>query len=309
MNKYGFIFPGQGSQYVGMCKDFYENFATARQIVEEASDCLSYSFKEVMFEGSLETLSETRYSQPAIFLMSAVILNNVQKEFPFLTPTACAGLSLGEYTALFAADKIDFISCLKLVALRGKLMQEACQEKRGVMRVVLGLDPDKVASFLPEGIWIANLNCPGQVVIAGYEEHMGSAEEMLKAEGARRILPLDVSGAFHTPLMKSAQLELKKALQEVLLKESPVNLVMNVSGEIVSDSSLIRSSLIEQVVSTTYWEKGIATLQKENITTYIEMGPGKTLAGMNKKMGVLAPTLSIEKISDLTLLESLYATT
>ncbi|MGR3973159.1 MAG: ACP S-malonyltransferase [Candidatus Rhabdochlamydia sp.] len=309
MNNYGFIFPGQGAQYVGMCKDFYENFATARHMIEEASDHLSYSFSHLMFESSLEKLSETQYSQPAIFLMSAVILKVVQAQFPFLEPAACAGLSLGEYTALFAAGKIDFVSCLKLVALRGKLMQEACHEIQGAMRVVLGLNLDEIQASLPEGIFIANLNCPHQVVIAGYQDQMAKAEEILKAQGARRVLPLEVSGAFHTPLMTSAQIKLKPALETAVLTATPIHLVMNVSGEIVADLDHIRSSLIDQVVKTTYWEKGIMALEQLPITTYIEMGPGKTLAGMNKKIGVLAPTLSIEKMGDLTLLETMHATT
>ena len=250
MSKKVFIFPGQGAQYVGMGKDFYDAFTTFRETVEEASDLLSQNLQEVIFKDA-EALSQTKHSQICIFVISGAILKVVRQQFPDLAPSICAGLSLGEYTALFASGKIDFSEAAKLVAARGALMQEACLENRGCMRVVLGIDPKVIQASLPADVWIANLNCPGQVVIAGLESVMPQAEEILKGQGARRILPLDVSGAFHTPLMRSAQLKLEPKLREAHLKESPVDLVMNVSGDFARSLEEIRTNLIDQVASAT----------------------------------------------------------
>ncbi len=305
MNKIAFIFPGQGAQYVGMAKDFYEAFPIVRETFEEASKILSMDFTKLILEGPESELTLTKNSQPAIFVVSAAILRCIQQQYPHLQPTICAGLSLGEYTALFASGRLSFADALRIVAARGEFMQDACQEKQGTMRVVLGLDPALVASNLPEGIWIANLNCPGQVVIAGLAEAMPQAEELLKAQGAKRVLPLDVSGAFHTPLMKSAQEKLNSYLLSAPLQESAIQLVMNVPGDFVDSISDIRQHLIAQVATATQWEKGIRLL--DDIDLFIEIGPGRTLTGMNKKMGVKGQTLNIEKLTDLAQLESFYA--
>jgi [acyl-carrier-protein] S-malonyltransferase len=305
MNKKAFIFPGQGAQVVGMGKDFYDVFAIARETFEEASDVLSINMKEIIFQGPLDVLSQTKISQPAIFITSVAILKAVRKEFPDLHPALCAGLSLGEYTALFAAGKISFSDCLKLVASRGAYMQEACGERAGTMRVVLGLDPSIVKDNLPADVWIANLNCPGQVVIAGATSAIPAVEETLKAKGAKRVLPLEVSGAFHTPFMRSAQLKLEPMLKSVHLNENPTDIVMNVPGDFAKSLPEIRSNLIDQVASPTKWEMCVRKMEESGVELYVEMGPGKTLAGMNRKIGVKAPTLSIEKVTDL---ETLNAT-
>lgn len=297
MNKIAFIFPGQGAQYVGMAKDFYDAYPIVRETFEEASKILSFDFTRLILEGPESELTLTKNSQPAIFIVSVAILRVIQQLYPHLQPTICAGLSLGEYTALYASGRISFADALKIVAARGKYMQEACQEVPSTMRVVLGLDPLVVAKNLPENVWIANLNCPGQVVIAGLTSAMAQAEEMLKAQGAKRVLPLEVSGAFHTPLMRSAQEKLKSLLLSTPLNESTVQFVMNVPGDFVDSISQIREHLIAQVASPTQWEKGIRLL--EDVDLYIEIGPGKTLSGMNKKIGVKGQTLNIEKTTDL----------
>jgi [acyl-carrier-protein] S-malonyltransferase len=192
------------------------------------------------------------------------------------------------------------------VAARGKFMQEACSEKPSTMRVVLGLEPEKVQSALPENVWIANLNCPGQVVIAGLTSRMQEAEEAIKAQGAKRVLPLEVSGAFHTPLMRSAQMKLEPMLRSAKLLDSKTELVMNVPGDFVRSTEEIRTHLIDQVASPTRWEAGVRKMDEAGALLFIEMGPGKTLAGMNRKIGVKAPTMSIENVKDL---ESIHATT
>ncbi len=304
MSRKAFIFPGQGAQVVGMGKDFSESFSAAREVFEEASDVLSYNFRELIFDGPMEELSQTKFAQPAIFITSVAILKVVKGQFPELHPAICAGLSLGEYTALYAAGKVEFAECLKLVAARGASMQEACKEEAGTMRVVLGMEPEKVQAVLPENIWIANLNCPGQVVIAGKTAHMQAAEEALKAAGAKRVLPIDVSGAFHTPLMRSAQLKLEPLLKSATIQESSIELVMNVPGNFVKSTQEIRTNLIDQVASPTKWEQGVRTMDASGVELYIEMGPGKTLAGMNKKIGVKAPTISIEKVTDLEIVNA-----
>lgn len=306
MNKIAFIFPGQGAQYVGMAKDFYEAYPIVRETFEEASKILSFDFTRLILEGPESELTLTQNSQPAIFIVSVAILRCLQQLYPNLKPSVCAGLSLGEYTALYASGRISFADALRIVAARGKYMQEACLEQPSTMRVVLGLDPKIVAAHLPENVWIANLNCPGQVVIAGATSAMPQAEEILKAQGAKRVLPLEVSGAFHTPLMRSAQEKLKTSLLTVPLKESSIQLLMNVPGDFVDSIPQIREHLIAQVASPTQWEKGIRLL--EDVDLFIEIGPGKTLTGMNKKIGVKGQTFSIEKTTDLASIENFYAT-
>jgi [acyl-carrier-protein] S-malonyltransferase len=294
--KTAFLFPGQGAQYPGMGKDFYDAFAAARQTFEEANDLLKENFSKLIFEGSSSDLTITRNSQLAIYITSVAMLRSLP-----LKPDLCAGLSLGEYTALFASDRISFEEGLFLVRARGAYMQEACEMTAGTMRVVLGLEEEKVAAVLPSNVWIANLNCPGQVVIAGETAMMGRAEEALKAAGAKRVLPLEVSGAFHTPLMRSAQEQLKPLILAAKIQESSVDFVMNVPGDYVKIAEEIRQNLIAQVASPTRWEKGIRAMR--DVDTFIEIGPGKTLTGMNKKMGISG--MSIEKVTDV---EAVYAT-
>ena len=305
MNKIAFIFPGQGAQYVGMAQDFYDGFEVVRQTYDEAEKILGYDLLRL----PENELILTKNSQPAIFVASVALLRVMQEKYPTLQPAVCAGLSLGEYTALFATGRISFAEALKIVAARGKFMQEACLEEPGTMRVVLGLDPAIVEAHLPGGIWIANLNCPGQVVIAGKASEMGKAEEALKAQGAKRVLPIDVSGAFHTPLMKSAQEKLSSLLLSAPLQESTTELVMNVPGDFAHSIEEIRQNLIAQVASKTQWEKGIRLLDQNGIDLYIEIGPGTTLSGMNKKIGVKGQTIHIEKMADLVQLDNLYAQT
>ena len=282
-----------------MGKDFYDAYPAARAVFDEAEALLSIPLKKIIFEGPMEELTKTEVAQVAIFVTSVAILRCIS-----LTPDVCAGLSLGEYTALVAAGRIDFASALKLVEARGKYMQEACESEKGSMRVVLGLDEDKVAVCLPDNVWIANLNCPGQVVIAGKEAALGAAEENLKVAGARRVLSLEVSGAFHTPLMRSAQEKLKPLILSAPVHSSEIALVMNVPGGFAEE---MRENLIAQVASPTRWEKGIRAMMEACVDIFVEIGPGKTLSGMNKKIGT-GETLSIEKPADLAQLEALYAT-
>lgn len=300
--KIAFLFPGQGAQYVGMGKDFYEQFSLARDVFQEADDLLKRPFSTLIFEGPQEELTQTKNSQLAIYIVSLAIHRVLKEQFPELVPSVCAGLSLGEYSALVASGKLDFQSGLLLVEKRALFMQEACLSSPGSMKVVLGAEVslvEKVLGDLGKEAWVANLNCPGQVVIAGTLEGLESASIALKEAGVKRVLPLEVSGAFHSCLMKSAQDQLTPYLQNVVLKDSSVDLVMNTPGAFVKDSNSIRSYLIQQVTQPVYWQRGIESMVRGGVDCFIEMGCGKTLQGMNKKIGVEALTKSLEKAIEL----------
>ncbi len=304
VTKWAFLFPGQGAQYSGMGKDFFDAFSVAREIFESADDYLKFPFSQLIFEGPSTELTLTKNSQVAIFITSMAILRVVQQEFPHLCPSVCAGLSLGEYTALTAAGNISFKDCLELVYWRARYMHEACEREKGSMQVILGLDGDLVESVIKEvracyPVWVANLNCPGQVVIAGTESGLQAAVESLKQKGAKRALPLEVSGAFHSGLMRSAQEQLTPKIQSVQLAASDIPVVMNVPGGYVQSIDEMRQCLINQVTGSVRWEQGIRAIEQQGIEAYIEMGPGKTLSSMNKRIGVAGSTYSIEKAEDL----------
>jgi [acyl-carrier-protein] S-malonyltransferase len=298
--KIAFIFPGQGAQYVAMGKDFYDQFPIARRTFEEADAILGRPFSRLIFEGPSDELTLTKNSQVAIYIVSVAIWRTLQEQYPDLQPCVCAGLSLGEYTALAASSKISFSDGLKLVQARAQYMNDACDAKAGTMSVVLGLEPEVVESVAKglKEVWVANLNCPGQVVISGTKEGIEAANVALKEKGAKRTLPLEVSGAFHSGLMMQAQERLMFPIMAASFSESPIELVMNVPGDYVFSLDEIRKHLIHQVTSPVRWEKGVRAMMDKGIDFFIEIGCGKTLSGMNKKIGA-ASTFSIEKVSDL----------
>ncbi len=308
MTRCAFLFPGQGAQYPGMGKDFCDQFPVARHTFEEADDLLGMNLSKLIFDGPKEELTLTKNSQVGIYVVSMALLRTMRSLFPDIRPNVCAGLSLGEYTALTAAEKISFAECLKLVSLRANFMHEACEKEKGTMAVVIGEEPAKIQEVLShlESVWVANLNCPGQVVIAGKESAVQAAHVALKEKGVKRVLPLDVSGAFHTPLMGSAADALAPYIDSAMIQEGKAQLVMNVPGDYVHDVCQTKEFLKAQVVSPVYWEKGIRKIIEEGCDLFLEIGPGTALAGMNKRIGVTSPTLSIEKIGNL---ESLYAFT
>lgn len=309
-----FLFPGQGAQAVGMMKDFYDSFMESRLVFEEAEDILKTKLTDVIFNGPKDELTQTVNCQKAIFVASFAVLKAFEARAPHVVPVATAGLSLGEYTALAASSRASFKDLLPIVHMRASLMQKACEKVKSSMNVVLGQEANWVDEVLKKTalpVWVANLNCPGQVVIAGDIASLEKAAVALKENGAKRVLPLDVSGAFHTPLMQDARVGLAPSLEELKLNESNIGLIMNACGSKVGDSSDIRKLLIDQVTSPVYWAKGIESIAAD-VDLFIEMGPGNTLAGMNKRIGVLAPTYSIQTTSDLAMvlnqIEELYAT-
>lgn len=312
--RFVFLFPGQGAQSVGMMKDFYDTFAESKLVFQEAEDILKTSITDIIFNGPKEDLTQTVNCQRAIFIASFAVFKAFHKRMPEIIPSATAGLSLGEYTALAASEKAQFCDLLPIVHMRASLMQQACEMTKSSMNVVLGQEPDWVDHVLKQAalpVWVANLNCPGQVVIAGDVASLAQAAEALKQAGAKRVLPLDVSGAFHTPLMNIAKEGLAPHLKELKLHHSEIPVVMNAVGAPISDLDAIRQLLIEQVTSPVLWQKGIEVIAPST-DIFIEMGPGATLAGMNKRIGVQSPTFSIQSVDDLTnvlkQLEETYAT-
>ncbi len=284
-----------------MGRDFFEQFEEAKAVFQKADKILGEPFSERIFNGPQEELTLTKNSQLAIFITSIAILRVMQSQNPDLQPVVCAGLSLGEYTALVAAEKLSFEAALLLVKARGSFMQEACVSHPGVMHVILGLELTAVQEVTDpiEGVWIANLNCPGQIVIAGTQEGVEKAAVLLKEKGARRIMPLQVSGAFHSGLMQEAKERLEPMIRNTAISESSIEIVMNIPGDYVCLMDEMRQNMICQVTQPVCWQKGIEAMLEKGVDLFIEMGPGKTLAGMNKRIGVEVPIISVEKVEDL----------
>jgi [acyl-carrier-protein] S-malonyltransferase len=308
--KFAFLFPGQGSQYPQMGKDFYDNFVPAKLTFEEANDILCENFANTIFTGTQEELNKTKNAQLAIYITSVAILRTLQEEFPKLHPNICAGLSLGEYSALFASEKISFSYCLLLVKRRANFMQMAAEKTKGSMAAVLGMDTNIAERLLSDicqnsEVWAANYNYPGQIVITGTEEGIKAASEILKQNGARKIIPLKVNGAFHSPLMIEAQNNLSPLINQIPLKETKINLISNVSANIASTQEEIKDLLIKQVTNPVKWEQSIALTKELDIDYYFEIGPGKVLVNMNKKMDLSQNSFSLEKISDFANVEKI----
>lgn len=302
-SRIAFLFPGQGDQYPGMGKDFFEQYPIARQTFQEADDLLHRHLSPIAFDGPEQLLTETKNSQLAIYVMSMALLRVVTQEFPHLKPSICAGLSLGEYTALAAAGYVTFEQGLKLVDHRSRYMNDACEKTQGTMAAVLGLDGDVVEQIvkdvnMPDDLWAANFNCPGQVVISGTLRGIEVGSVALKEKGARRVLPLQVHGAFHSGLMKQAQEQLAPHILETSFQQPHAALVMNVTGKKESEPSEIKRLLIAQVTQPVRWEQGMRQMN-DDVDLFIKIGCGKTLEGFHKRIGVSAPIIGVEKIIDL----------
>ena len=295
------LFPGQGAQYPGMGRAFAEAYATARCTFEESDELLERSLSKIIFDGPETLLTETQNSQVGIFVTSVALLRVIEELLPAAEPTLVAGLSLGEYTALHASGRAAYSNCLSLVQLRGQYMNDACEATQGGMAVVLGLSApvvEEVVRNIP-GLWVANINCPGQVVISGTVQGIEVGIAAVQERGAKRVLPLKVHGAFHSGLMQQAEERLAEHVASLPLDAANAQLVMNVTGAITDDAATIRQQLIKQVTSPVRWQQSIETMISHGIDLFVEVGCGKVLAGFNKRIGVTAPTVSIEVPADL----------
>ncbi len=290
--KKAYIFPGQGAQFVGMGKDLYENNEVAKNLFEQANDILGFRITDLMFSGTDEDLKQTRVTQPAIFLHS-VIKAKTTEDF---APDMVAGHSLGEFSALVANGTLSFEDGLKLVYARAMAMQKACEIEPSTMAAVLGLEDAKVEEIcatLTEGIVVAaNYNCPGQLVISGSIAGVNKACELLKAAGAKRALVLQVGGAFHSPLMEPARVELEAAIKATHFNTPNCPVYQNVSAAAVSDVAEIKLNLVAQLTAPVKWTQSVQAMVADGATQFIECGPGNVLQGLVKKIHKEAETLS-----------------
>lgn len=300
MGAVAFVFPGQGSQYVGMAKDFYEFSDESHAFIDHADAVLGLPLSKICFEGPEDELRQTRNTQPAIFLHSVVVARLLRR----IRPDMLAGHSLGEYSALVVAGAIEFDDALRLVRLRGELMQRAGEEQRGTMAAVVGLGADAVEDLCREAsttgvVQPANFNSPGQIVISGSVEGVRKAMELAKARGAKLVKELVVSGAFHSPLMESARDGLREGLTRTAIRDAAIPVYANVTAEPVTRASDIRELLYRQLTSPVRWEQIAQNMARDGATTFLEVGPGKVLQGLVKRTVATAETRGVDKFSDL----------
>jgi [acyl-carrier-protein] S-malonyltransferase len=295
-----FLFSGQGAQKVGMGKDFHESSATARELFQRADDVLGFPLSTTMFEGPEEELTRTSRCQPALYLHGLVALALLRERVGGLNPVAAAGLSLGEFTAHAAAGTFSFEDGLRLVARRGEFMEEACAATRGAMAALIGGEEDAVQALAAEcGVDVANFNAPGQIVLSGTVEGIDAAVEKARDHGIRRAIKLNVAGAYHSRLMQSAQDQLSTVLAEVPVRPPAIPVVCNFGASVVADPAEIRSMLEKQVTGSVRWTESIRLLCERGQRHFIELGPGKVLAGLVAKIDKEATVHSVEDLASL----------
>ncbi|MBQ5352887.1 MAG: ACP S-malonyltransferase [Alistipes sp.] len=277
-----FVFPGQGSQFPGMGKELYDNSEVAKELFEKANEILGFRITDIMFEGTAEQLRQTNVTQPAVFLHSVVLAKVLG-----ITPNAVAGHSLGEFSALVASGALTFEDGLTLVAKRAAAMQSACQAEEGSMAAVLALDDETIERVCEQcdGVVVAaNYNCPGQVVISGAAEAVKVACKEMKAAGAKRALPLPVGGAFHSPLMESARVELEKAISEAEFSTPLCPIYQNVDAKPYTDPEQIKKNLIAQLTAPVRWRQSVEQMIEDGATSFTEVGCGTVLQGLISKI-------------------------
>lgn len=287
-----YVFPGQGAQFSGMGKDLYDNSEIARELFEKANDILGFRITDIMFEGSDEELKQTKVTQPAIFLHSVLLAKAIGEDFK---PEMVAGHSLGELSALVANGVLSFEDGLNIVSKRALAMQAACEAEPSTMAAILGLEDQVVedACAAIDGVVVpANYNCPGQLVISGSIEAINKACEALKEAGAKRALVLPVGGAFHSPLMEPAREELAKAIEATTFNQPSCPIYQNVTASAVTDPEAIKANLIAQLTAPVKWTQTVKQMMEDGVSSFTEVGPGKVLQGLVKKVDRKMPTES-----------------
>ncbi|MCW0481758.1 ACP S-malonyltransferase [Gaoshiqia sediminis] len=291
-----YVFPGQGAQFPGMGKDLYENSPLAKELFDKANEILGFNITDIMFEGSVDDLKQTKVTQPAIFLHSVILAKTLDN----FQPEMVAGHSLGEFSALVANGALTFEDGLKLVSQRATAMQKACEKEPSTMAAIVGLEDavvEEVCASIEEVVVPANYNCPGQLVISGSMEGIDKACELLTAKGAKRALKLVVGGAFHSPLMEPAREELAAAIEATTFSTPVCPVYQNVNAAPVSDPATIKQNLIAQLTAPVRWTQTVENMLKDGATVFTEIGPGKVLQGLIKKVDRTAETAGIDSYS------------
>ena len=300
MSKTALMFAGQGAQTVGMGKDLAENFPAAGAWFDRANAANGYDLASICFTGPEAELTKTEHAQPGIFLVSWVAFELLKERVPSLKFEATAGLSLGEFTALTAAGAMTFDDAIRVVRQRGRFMQEACEATQGGMAAIIGLDEAATREVCAQaGVELANLNCPGQIVISGPADKMPAACELAKARGAKRALPLNVAGAYHSALMAGAQPRLRDALGKISITTPTVPVISNVTAQAHTTPDEISTLLIEQVTSSVRWEESMRHLLAQGFTRFIELGPGAALSGFMKRIDKGVQVLNVADAGSL----------
>jgi [acyl-carrier-protein] S-malonyltransferase len=300
MAKTALLFAGQGAQAVGMGKDLADAFPTARALFDRANAALGYDLASICFNGPEAELTKTENAQPGIYLVSWVALALLRERVPGLEFQATAGLSLGEFTALAAAGALSFEDGLRVVRLRGRFMQEACEATQGGMAAIIGLDEGPTREVCEAaGVTLANLNCPGQIVISGAADKIPAAIEAAKAKGAKRAIPLPVAGAYHSPLMAGARPKLAAELAKTAIHAPGVPVIANVTAQPHGDAAAIAPLLVAQVTSSVRWEDSMRHLLAQGFTRFIELGPGTALSGFMKRIDKTVPVVNVADVASL----------
>lgn len=307
MGKIAFVFPGQGAQKVGMAKDVYDALPQAAELFKTADEVLGFSISELAFEGPEEQLKQTANTQPALLTASIALFEALKSKN--ITPDYVAGHSLGEYSALVAANALDFDQAVAIVRARGQYMEQAVPSGQGAMAAVLGAEREPLAALCAEisatghAVELANVNCPGQIVVSGSVEGVNAVAARVKEIGGKRAIMLEVSGPFHSSLMKSAADQLSERLQTVSFRDATVPVVANVTAKTVTQGSDIQALLVEQVYSPVLWEDSVRFLIHEGVDTFIEIGPGNVLTGLIKKIDKNVCLINISSLESIEALQ------